>query len=843
MLQLFEYSAQFFEVILQHAVLGTLLIGLLLIVTLAFRNRVSPRVCFGLWLLVPLQLLWFVTVPSSLSLRNYLPEMSPRTQTQYETQAVAPPVVSPITDDWQSIDISEWDTEPDFFDVEPDQSQFNLLAWEDELEFFADDQTEEIAQQLPEIFEVEQSPEQRENTALREVWPWVIRYGAAIWAMGVLVFYLVYFFQVFRFQHWIRTARTLTDQNALRLFDHCKKRMHINSWVLVVESPRVHGPFLIGVFRPIIVLPQGLAAASNDQELEHLFSHELAHLKRSDLIVGWLMTFVLGLYWFHPLLWLAVRCMNQLREEASDAMVLKSLGPEQQLDYGTTLLTMSRKFANPRFVPGIAGILETRSFLHRRIDMITRPRTWRTRWALLVTALCVCVLATLITNAKPQSKPVYETKPNASVDTSTQEQEYTVGVPEYETKQKREIDPKRVPKIIATFPENNAKNVDPNITQVYITFDIPMGGGMAWAQRSNQTALDFDEDKGIFWTADGRTCVASVKLKSNKTYETLMNVPPFIGFRSEGGMPSDRLFYTFKTGRESVSEKKRAEQAANNLTKESDSPEVEGFDPNAGEEDPDEDLYVDAELEKKGRQAIKAMAERGKYWIFAQCYKAESWSYHFKNFGIDENGEQQTIVDENGKMQPDKLKEYDIEIDREDSAPWEQIRGITYYSVLQALATLAIDEDNAGDIRFKAVAIDENEVKLHYVVKKHDLGCRIGNGMNGSWMGFFQATHNEGQLVLDRKTLMPKTLTFNEKSGERYGKFVTAGKGLYVPQRIQVKNGDMLFDMNFNAYEPGLWLLDNCTYTYTDKDGSKFRAKSEVSDVKVNGKPGVVLKK
>ena len=172
MSRLFEYSAQFFEAILQHAVLGTLLIGLLLLVTFAFRNRVSPRVCFGLWLLVPLQLLWFVTVPSALSLQNYLPEMSHRTQPQREVQTVTTPVMPIKTDDWQSIDISEWDTEPDFFDVEPDQSQFDLVVWEDELEFFADDQTEEIAQQLPDIIAVKQSSEQRENTAFREVWPW-----------------------------------------------------------------------------------------------------------------------------------------------------------------------------------------------------------------------------------------------------------------------------------------------------------------------------------------------------------------------------------------------------------------------------------------------------------------------------------------------------------------------------------------------------------------------------------------------------------------------------------------------------------------------------------------------
>ena len=489
---------------------------------------------------------------------------------------------------------------------------------------------------------------------------------------------------------------------------------------------------------------------------------------------------------------------------------------------------------------------------------MTEPKTWRKRWSLLATGLCLGVLTTLITNAQPQdeqdelpatmvtnaqpqderqtttpyisTKPIYETQwqPPANAEPLV----YMVGVPVYESRPspQGEIDPRRVPKIIATFPKNNAKDVDPNITQVYVTFDIPMGSGRAWAQRSNQTALDFDEDEELFWTADRRTCVAPVKLKANKTYEILMNVPPFIGFASEAGVASRQLIYTFKTGRGPVSESARAEHAAKNLSETGKSPAVEGFNPNDGVEE----KYVDAELEKKGRQALKSMAERGKYWIFSQCREAESWSYHFKA----------CIIEVNDAVKPDSEREYDIEIDRKGPAQWEKIRGITYYSVLQALASLAVNEETAADIHFKAVTQDDNEIKLHFVVPEHDLGCRIGNGMNGSWYGFFERNKmHEGQLTLDRKTLAPKTLVFDDEHGERYGKFVTVGNGLSMPQRIQIKHGDMLFDMYFNVYEPGLWLLDNSVYTVKTPDGDEFRSKAEVSGVQVNDKPGKLIEK
>ena len=495
--RMLETTVPFSEAVILRSILGALLIGLLLIVTVAGRKVIPPRVRFRLWLLVPLQLLWCIPVPSSLSLLNGLPDSfptsnrkiafspaEPQQAPQKIPDSTQPP--APSADDIAVADVTEsFDRDEDFWSI---------------------DETSEIQDEIQDVVEPVSLVENAENTA---TWRLCV---AAIWLLGAALFYGIYFVQMWRFQCWIRSSRTLTDQNTLRLFERCKGIMRINAWVMLVESPKVRGPFLIGVFRPVIVLPRGLVGSLNDPELQHLFSHELAHLKRSDLSVGWLMVFVLGLYWFNPLVWLAVRMMNQLREEAADAMVLDSLEipgtpeiSERKLDYAATLLTVSRKFANPRFVPGIAGVLETRSFLQRRIDMITQPGTWRKRWSLLAAGFCLGLTATLVTDAKPQTKPVYETK--LQVD-APQPIEYTVAVPQYENTAVMQQFPstaKVVPATIATFPVNKATNVDPNITQVYVTFDVPMGEGRAWAQRSNQTALDFDEDLEMFWTADRRT--------------------------------------------------------------------------------------------------------------------------------------------------------------------------------------------------------------------------------------------------------------------------------------------------------------------------------------------------
>jgi len=125
-----------------------------------------------------------------------------------------------------------------------------------------------------------------------------------------------------------------------------------------------------------------------------------------------------------------------------------------------------------------------------------------------------------------------------------------------------EIDPKRVPKIVKMFPENGAKDVDPNISQVYLNFDIPMGSGRAWASNNaDGTALDHDPDQAVFWTADGLTCVAPVKLQPNKRYVVYLNIRPFIGFASIAGVPSEGLTYSFETGSAPLDPQRREELA------------------------------------------------------------------------------------------------------------------------------------------------------------------------------------------------------------------------------------------------------------------------------------------
>src|SRR5690606_18201090 len=82
--------------------------------------------------------------------------------------------------------------------------------------------------------------------------------------------------------------------------------------------------FLIGSLRPMIVLPSSLTEARCEQELRAALAHELAHVKRRDLLWNWLWMLAAALFFFHPLIWLAKREWSLAQEIATDDLALSA---------------------------------------------------------------------------------------------------------------------------------------------------------------------------------------------------------------------------------------------------------------------------------------------------------------------------------------------------------------------------------------------------------------------------------------------------------------------------------------------------------------------------------------
>lgn len=99
--------------------------------------------------------------------------------------------------------------------------------------------------------------------------------------------------------------------------------------VALVVSPRVGEPGVWRWWRPVIVLPEGMAERQSDDEFEAVMMHELIHVRRSDNLLSTLQMLLCCALWFHPLVWLIDGWLLGEREMVCDEQVIECGGAPQ----------------------------------------------------------------------------------------------------------------------------------------------------------------------------------------------------------------------------------------------------------------------------------------------------------------------------------------------------------------------------------------------------------------------------------------------------------------------------------------------------------------------------------
>jgi beta-lactamase regulating signal transducer with metallopeptidase domain len=129
-------------------------------------------------------------------------------------------------------------------------------------------------------------------------------------------------------------------------------------------SAEVTSPQVIGLWRPTILLP--LDDRLGDDDLDMALMHELAHVRRGDLVLGWIPAIARTLFFFHPLVHFAAREYALCREAACDALVV-SRGRQAPKAYGRLLLRLG---VAPHPHHALPGASPTFRNLKRRLDML-----------------------------------------------------------------------------------------------------------------------------------------------------------------------------------------------------------------------------------------------------------------------------------------------------------------------------------------------------------------------------------------------------------------------------------------------------------------------------------------
>jgi bla regulator protein BlaR1 len=179
-------------------------------------------------------------------------------------------------------------------------------------------------------------------------------------------------------------------------------------------------PGVFGIFRPVLLVPEGIFERLTPQQLQAIVAHELCHVRRRDNLAAAFHMVVESIFWFHPLVWWIGSRLVDERERACDEEVLRQ-GSEPEV-YAEGILNVCRfYFESPlSCVSGVTG-----SNLKKRIEGIMTHRIVRGigfgRRLMLATVACTAIalpVAIGILNAQsPATRPQFEVA-SVKLDTS-----------------------------------------------------------------------------------------------------------------------------------------------------------------------------------------------------------------------------------------------------------------------------------------------------------------------------------------------------------------------------------------------------------------------------------------
>ncbi|MDU2065180.1 MAG: BlaR1 family beta-lactam sensor/signal transducer [Sporomusaceae bacterium] len=191
-----------------------------------------------------------------------------------------------------------------------------------------------------------------------------------VWLIGVVIFTCYMIRSTMKLQAIIKNSPQVRDKDVLKLLIECKKVVKVRHNPILVESEAFQSPRIVGVVQPHLVLPIGMVQFLSKMDLRYIFLHELAHLQRKDLYVNWIIAFFQIIHWFNPLIWYAFYQMRQDRELACDASVLSLLEPEECHHYGVAIIAFLERYSYQGDSFTTAGFISSKKHIKDRLSRI-----------------------------------------------------------------------------------------------------------------------------------------------------------------------------------------------------------------------------------------------------------------------------------------------------------------------------------------------------------------------------------------------------------------------------------------------------------------------------------------
>lgn len=221
------------------------------------------------------------------------------------------------------------------------------------------------------------------------------------WLFGFLIYSLKIFLDYRYCQHLKNQHLSPTPEKWQRILTELAAKVGITSAIELRISTLTIAPCVIGHLKPVVLLPMGLLLGMNQQQIEVILLHELAHVRRNDYLLGLMQAIIKTLFFFNPFLHWISRQIDKEREHACDDIAVTI--SQNPLLFANTLKEFADMNINSKSAMNITG---NKLLLTRVTRLFTKQEhTTNSKNSFLATLLILftSLIVTVCVNATPNN--------------------------------------------------------------------------------------------------------------------------------------------------------------------------------------------------------------------------------------------------------------------------------------------------------------------------------------------------------------------------------------------------------------------------------------------------------
>ena len=217
-----------------------------------------------------------------------------------------------------------------------------------------------------------------------------VRFGfvcIAVSGVCAAVFSLIHIVSYFRTKWLYR--RNCTEFKVYEYFDdygELRRDLELSRNIHFVFSPYCSAPMTIGVFTPVVVLPEA-AKEYGKEEWGFILRHELVHIKSYDLLLKFLGLAVISVHWFNPISYILFHELCNLCEIHCDDKTVSAYNKETRQRYCGCIINMATGSGERKYKAASVGMLgDDARTIKRRVLEIRELKRKKRIWTTFVSA-------------------------------------------------------------------------------------------------------------------------------------------------------------------------------------------------------------------------------------------------------------------------------------------------------------------------------------------------------------------------------------------------------------------------------------------------------------------------